>query len=284
MVSRICKNKITDQIRELFNANPVKVPEERIRPLCILEIEKNRAQFLGDFKFLVQGGFTHDLEIKESDVSEVSDQRSKTIDFKLGFGILGTFIKAFGAEPAGVSAALSKTKKMAFSFSNVKRHHFDILQFGMILSQNNLVGDPNNFIVSEILKNKKLKLGLITDVLVSNNFTLSSFTESEAAAEIDASVIEGILANAKAGLKIERTNENEIKFEQENPLTFAFSCIEIEIDENTGKFSRGDWIKKLKAAKGMDDINESDITNEDLEKHGKWTIDENLANPLMWEM
>ena len=284
MVSRICKNQITDQIRDLFNANPLKVPEARIKPLCILEVEKNKAQFLGDFKFLVQGGFNHELPIHASDVAEVSDKKSKKIDFNLGFGILGTFIKAFGAEPAGISAALTKTKKMAFSFSNVQRLHFDILQFGQILSSNNLMGDPNNFIVSEIIKNKKLKLALITDVLVSNNFTLSSFTESETNADIDMKVIDDILANTSAGLKIEKTSSSEIKFQKENPLTFAFSCIEILIDPDTGKFSRGDWIKKLKSAKNLESIEESEITNADLEKHAKWTIDDNLANPLMWEL
>ncbi|MBL0009111.1 MAG: hypothetical protein IPP25_18555 [Saprospiraceae bacterium] len=36
---RICKNNVTDVIRDQFGANPLRVPEARIQPMCMLEVK-----------------------------------------------------------------------------------------------------------------------------------------------------------------------------------------------------------------------------------------------------
>ena len=48
-------------------------------------------------------------------VAPVSDTKSTSVDFKIGFSILGGFLKALGVDPAPVSASVSGAKKMAFS-------------------------------------------------------------------------------------------------------------------------------------------------------------------------
>ncbi len=248
-MGRICKNKITDHIRDHFRANPLRVPEARIKPMTVLEINKKKQQYLGEFKFLVKGGFTQSVPLNEETVAEVSDTVSKATDVSLGFEILGGFLKAMGTDPASVSASFSKSKKLAFSFTNVRRRFIDPLQLGSILSQD-IFGDINNFMLHPAINEKHIRLALITDVLVSNNFTLSSLTEAETAVAVDIPMIEQAVANSSANVKVSKTADHQVMFEGPTDLTFAFTCLEINIDPTTGRFSRGDWMKNIKSLKG----------------------------------
>ena len=281
-MGRICKNKITDEIRDKFGGNPLKVPEARIQPMCVLEIEKNRKNYLGEFKFLTVNGFDFGLPMQEKPASNVLHEQSKSVDVKIGFDILGGFLKALGADPAGVGGAFSKAKKMAFSFTNVRRRFVDVLQLGQILSQKSVMGDINNFMLHNAINNKSVKLGLITDVIVSNNFSISTFTESEAGVDIDVPAVANAMANFNAKVKIEKTSNNQIKFEGPDDLTFAFSALEIKIDGSTGKFSRGDWMRNIKSVnEAMPDL--SNIKEEQLIMLDRIKIDENDDSPLLIE-
>lgn len=250
-MGRICRNKITDHIREHFKANPLSAPEARIQPMCVLEIQRGKQTYLGEFKFLTIDEFSHDLPMKLEPVAGVSDERSTATDFGTGFGILGGFLKVLGADPASVGAGMKKAKKMAFSFSNVRRRYIDPLQFGRILSRNKILGDKDNFMLHEAMNNKRVSLALITDVIVSNNFSVSTFSESETGVDLDVPTIANAVSGAAVNIKVEKKASNEVKFEAPHDLTFAFSALEISIDPVTGKFSRGNWLKNLKSIDGV---------------------------------
>lgn len=280
---RICKNKITDTIAEHFGANALKLPESRIQPMCLLEIDNNKLHFLGEFKYVVKGGFGFPINIKYGTVPNVDNIKTKNVAIDFGFKILENFLKAFKMDPAVVSAAIKGSKKMSFSFSNVQRKYIDLLQLGNIISENDICGDSENISITRIMENEKLKLGLITDALISNNFSLNTYKENETDAEIDIPLLEGYVANANLDLKIQSASSNEVKFEGKAPLTFAFSCVELKI-ENNGKFSRGDWLKNIRSAKGVRQIKESELTSKDWNKYSKMMIDDNMANPLLLEL
>ncbi|MDQ3016274.1 MAG: hypothetical protein M3R25_06105 [Bacteroidota bacterium] len=282
-MARICKNEVTDIIRDQFGANTLKVPEARIQPMCMLEIRNGSQQYLGQFEYLVKGGFEHTIPAKTETVSSVSNQRTKVVDFNFGFGILGNFLKALGADPASVTAAIRSSQKMAFSFTNVRRTYIDPLMLGSILSQHEILADKDNFILHPALSDKQVRLGLITDIIVSNNFSLSAFTESGKNATIDVPAIANALGNVNATLKVEKTAENEVKFEGDQDLTFAFSCLEIKIDAVTGKFSRGNWLENIRSVNGESRTFES-MKPEDVSSFEKLMIDENEEFPLLIEL
>jgi len=282
-MGRICKNKITDHIRDQFGANPLKVPEARIQPMCMLEIRDGSQQYLGQFKHLVKGGFPHDIPQATDPVASVSDQKTATADFNTGFDILGNFLKALGADPASVSAAIRHTKKMAFSFSNVRRTYIDPLMLGSVLSQNELFADKDNFILQPAMTDKKIRLGLITDVIISNNFSLNTYSETGADVNIDVPAIANALGNVNASLKVEKKSDNEVKFEGPSDLTFAFTCLELKIDPATGKFSRGDWLRNIKDAAGVARTFESLKPGEET-LLDKLMLDENEQYPLLIDL
>ncbi len=272
---RICKNTITDQIRDLFDANPLKVPEARIQPLCMLEIKDQKPKYLGEFKFLVKDGLQHTIPIKTAPVSQVSDVKTKKIDFKIGFDILGNFIKAFGLDPAAVGASIKGSKKLSFSFGNVVRKYVDTLELGHILVSNDIKGDPDNMFIEDIANNKDIKLALITDVLTSTDFSLSTYKDNTTGAEINIPLIQKYLANIDTKLTVEKVSENEVKFKGETPLTYAFTCVEINIDPETGKFSRGQWLDNIRSAQAPGKTETETI------EIPKLMLDENQANPLL---
>lgn len=282
-MGRICKNKITDHIRDQFGANPLKVPEARIKPMCMLEIKDNGQQYLGEFKFLVKGGFNHEIPQVLEPVANVSDQRSAMADFNTGFGILGNFLKALGVDPAAISASIKNTKKMAFSFSNVRRCYIDPLMLGSVLSENELFADKDNFILYPAMHDKKVRLGLITDIIISNNFSLSTYSESDTAVKIDVPSIADAVANVNVSLKVHKTADNEVKFEGPSDLTFAFSCLELKIDPNSGKFSRGDWLKNIKSIRNEDRTLES-MKKEEMKMLDRMLIDHNTEYPLLIDL
>jgi len=275
---RVCKNKITDIIRKHFGANPLRIPESRIKPMTMIEIKKGKLDYLGAFKYLVKGGLPAFPEEHQSTVANVSGTQTKKVNLKLGFNILGNFLKAFGVDPAVVSLSIKNARKISFSFDDVKRFYIDPLELGQILSQHQVVGDPENIFIEKIIQSKDRKLALITDTLVSNNFSFSTYKENDTEAGIKVPLISEYISDMKLDVAVSKIAENEIQFQGKTPLSFAFSCVEILLDETTGKFSRGDWIKNVKSLEGV-----PKIIKEEQALQTKLVIDDDSANPLLIE-
>jgi len=273
---RICKNKVTDTIREHFDANPLKVPESRMQPLSILEIKNQKMNYLGSFPDLIQGDFDFSLEIETSDVSKVNNTKTQKADFNFSLSILENLLKAFNIDGGSIKGAFKNSKTMSFSFANVQRHYIDGIRLGKILSENQLKGDPNNFFIKNILQDQKTKLALVTDVIVSNNFSISTYKEGEQEAEIDIPVIEKYIGDLHLDTTCSQTSINEIKFTGATPLTFAFSCVEIKIDLDTHIFSRGEWIENIRSKRGGNNLETVPIIK-------GMEIDDKPASPLLWE-
>lgn len=278
---RICKNEITDLIRKHFGANPMKIPESRVQPLTLIEIRDEKTEFLGAFDHLLKDEWAEVPKIKESDVSEVSGVQTKIVPLTFGFDILKNFLKAFGIDPGVISASLKNTKTLSFSFESVKRRYVEPLTLGKSISKNGLLGDTDNIFIQKIIQDNDSKLGLIIDVLVSNNFMVSSFEENEAKAEINIPLINEYLSKVKLDVEVEKRSSHMVKFRRKTYLTFAFSCVELKIDPKTGKFSRGRWLKNIR--QGKEDTTENTSDNKELEQIAKLLIDDVEANPLLIE-
>ncbi|MEM9545677.1 MAG: hypothetical protein AAGA77_06875 [Bacteroidota bacterium] len=97
------------------------------------------------------------------------------------------------------------------------------------------------------MESGKYQMGLITDSIVSNNFSVATFSESDASVEIDVPVIKKYISDLNISTSIEHTQNNVIKFSNPSPIPFAFSCIDLGIDED-GYFIAGDWHDGLKEA------------------------------------
>lgn len=79
------------------------------------------------------------------------------------------------------------------------------------------------------LEGGDVKLGLITDVIISNNFSITSLVNEETPAEVDVDAIAKAIGNVSAN-ENHGSVDNAVKFEGPHDLTFAFSCLEIKIN------------------------------------------------------
>ncbi len=278
---RICKNKITQELRDLFGANPLRVPNDLYQPLLMLEIVDGSPKPLGLFPELIKGDFRYDLEVKTATLAEISEKKTRKVKLNFGMELLGNFFKAFGVDPVGLEVGLSNTKSFSFTFSNVERRYFSPLALGKILSENEIVADTDNFVIRKIIEDRKLKLALVTDSIVSNNFSITTYDEQDNSAKINLPTIKEYLTNVNAGIEASSQAENTVSFKYDTPLTFAFSCMEIEIDIATGKITRGDWLEALKSRDLAKPIEA--LTEEEKDLNSKLLFDDNEYNPLLIE-
>ena len=244
----VCKNKITDEIRDLFDANPLRVPEARILPLCMLHLEDWKPRYMGAFRFMVNGPFEYHIPVIKSELPSVSDLQSKKICTRMGFEILSNFLRAFNIDPAAVGSTINRAQTVSFSFSNVIRKHVDPLQFGQILSQNQNNCDPNNIFLKSVVNDARSKLALITDVITSTNFSIHAFSDNGNEIELDIRPLLGYVNKSGLDLTIVQITENTIEFTAPLPLTFAFSCVELKIDKQ-GIFRAGAWINNVRTVR-----------------------------------
>lgn len=242
---RICKNDITDYLRKELGANPVKIPESRIVPLLVLEIVDKKPRYLGQLKYLVKNDHEINVPINDGVVSDISNKKTKSIDLKIGLKILNGFMKALGGDGAAIGAALKSNKEMAFTFNNVTTKYFDILQLWKMLNDKEIIAQPANLGLGDDFY--KSDLGLVTRVIQSNSFSITAYKNSDVNGEINIPLIENYIANADLKFNVKSENASKITFNSEEKLTFAFTCVELKIEESTNRILRGEWIDNLRS-------------------------------------
>ncbi len=245
---RICKNKFTDHLRDIFEANPLKQPNPRYTPLSLIEIKDKKTYPLGRLSDLILGGQNLNVEIRKEAMPAISNSWSKKANINVGVDLMSGFFKGFGLDAVGISASFKNAKQFAFSFENVERHFFEPLELGKVLSDHEIKANTENIFISKIMASGKYSLGLITDAIVSNNFSIATYSDSDTSVGINVPLIENYIADLNTKTTIEKKESNVIKFVQPNPIPFAFSCIELKIDKN-GKFIAGEWLERLRSLK-----------------------------------
>ncbi len=249
---RICKNKFTDHLRDIFDANPLKQPNPRYTPLNLIEIKDKRTFPLGRLDDLIHDDQVLDIPINKEPMSAISSSWSKKANIDVGVNLLSGFFKGFGLDIVGISASFKNAKQFSFSFEEVERHYFDPLRLGKVLSDNAVKVNTENIFINKIMASGKHRLGLITDAIVSNNFSVATFSDSDTSADIDVPAIKNYIADLNTKTTIEKNGNNVIKFVQPNPIPFAFSCVELKIDDD-GNFIAGEWLENLRSLTGSNE-------------------------------
>ena len=269
---RICKNKFTDHLRDLFDANPLRQPNPRYMPLSLIEIKDKRTYPLGQLEDLITGDKKLDIRITKEPMPAVSGTWSQKANIGVGVDLLSGFFKGFGLDMIGMSSSFKNARKFSFAFENVERHYFAPLALGKKLSNQEITANRDNIFIRKILDSRRYRLGLITDAIVSNNFSVATFSDTDASVEIDLPFIEQYLTELNSSTYVEKKESNIVKFSYPKPIPFAFSCIELKIDRD-GNFAAGDWQDGLR-----------EVTRSGADTHPysrKILIDDNPNEPLL---
>jgi hypothetical protein len=218
---------LLEAARELFDATPLRTPEERVQPLMLLSRHGKDARVLGNLEHGVQG-LVLPL-VRAGKLGEFSGKQSRKTDAGLGLKLLAGFLAGFGVPATGVAAvnsALEGVRTIAFSFGDLERRYIDVVELGQRLAGKRV--DANNPTLRPFLKGAPSDLLIIDSVLRSGSFTLRIEGSSEHNFSIDGPKIADAVEGS-AHLSGVKVAERTVTFSGNKRLTFAFSCVQIDL-------------------------------------------------------
>ena len=267
---RICKNDITDLLRETFNAFPLRVPETRVKPLVVMGQKGKHMDYRGELQYLLDTDEPVAVEVRESTMADTALQRSQSISIGFGIKILEGFLSGFGMSPSPLTASLQGVDKISFSFTNSKRQFIDPGQLGQALRGRNI--DIQHPALGIFRGEDPFRMLLVSDAIVSNSFTvnLEKVRENEFKASLPA--LQAYASDADAEIKLTTNGTRSINFKGKEDLTFAFSCLLLEMDPQTGALSIGQTVRS-KGAGGAEEATPYATIDEDAFEPGMIEFD-----------
>lgn len=227
---QLCEDPLVKTLRELFGANIVRIPEERIQPLSAIVKTGRNLFYQGTLAPLITGQTAEltAIPIESSRMSDVSGRRSRDVNIELGFEILDGFLRGFGIPSGGIRTHLKDASKVSFSFSKVSRSYVEVNHLGQILKGRTI--DKKNPAANEVFNGRRSKLLVIDSVISSNDFTISVESSRSQHYKLDIPAVEAFIASVKPELKVSSSSGLELTFQGDKNLGFAFSCYELDLD------------------------------------------------------
>lgn len=223
------KDPLLTTLKDIFHATPIKIPEERYQPLCVIARYNQKDKFIGIVTNLLTNTTVYPNTPSTSQMADVSGSKSKTVDFKLGFDIMDSFLKGMGISGGAIKENFSGITKVSFSFQNVVRHYFDIGSIGNFLKGKKF--DKTNP-ATGFFFNENATCIVIDSTINSNNFSLHIEETSQNDFKLNIPAIQQILGNFEAGISAKQEGDLTISFSGKRSLAFAFSTIVFSITED----------------------------------------------------
>jgi hypothetical protein len=228
----LCPDPLLQTLRDVFGANIVRVPEERIQPLSVIASKEGRAKFRGALAPLISGEPEMAFDPAHfitSQMADVSGKRSRKVNLELGLQILEGFLQGFGIPAAGVSSKFRGASEVSFSFKNVKRCYIDNNWLGRILAGRFI--DKNNPAAEIFFRDDGYSFLVIDSVITSSDFSISVDRASARNFSLDVPAIQTLLSQAKAGVEVTTSSGYDLIFQGAKELSFAFSCVQLYLNK-----------------------------------------------------
>lgn len=230
----LCKDDpLVGTLSEVFGANIVRVPEERIRPLSVVSVCDGRSSFRGELAYLVKDLSPPDLDpshLNTSRMTDLSGKRSRKVSADLGLQILDGFLRGFGVPSAGIQQKLTGASQVSFSFKNVQRMHADVGWLGHTLSGHAI--DKSNAAAAICFGEDGCEFLVIDSVITSSDFSISVDRTEGGDFHLDIPAIQQIVTQAQAGVRVSSASSRELTFQGDKQLAFAFSCVRLCLDDD----------------------------------------------------
>ncbi len=222
---KLCDDKLVTTLRDVFNANIVRVPEERVRPLAVVASSNGRSDFRGALALLLKDGQPLTVQVQNSRVAAVSGKRSRQINLDLGLQILGGFLQGFGIPSAGLAAKFSGASTVSFTFQDVNRAYVDTNELGGALTGRTI--NQANPAASIFFGDDSWDFLAIDSVITSKDFAINIEQSNDNSFKLDVSGIQQIVSGANVGVTVSSATGTDLTFHGDKELTFAFSCVRL---------------------------------------------------------
>jgi hypothetical protein len=224
---RLCRgDPILGLLRDVFDATPLRVPEERVTPLSVAAVRGGDARFLGGISPLLDDGTELALESVESRVASLSAKRSQAVKLDLGLQVLDGFLTGLGIPTPRVSVLLKGARDISFVLDEVNRSYVEVTLLGKAIAGRKL--DRAN-LVAAMFTGGHYEFLVIDSVLRSRGFSVETGQERAGGFEVNAETLADLVGSVKAGSSVTTTTGRELHFAGPGALTFAFSCVRFVI-------------------------------------------------------
>lgn len=270
---RICQNDTTDALRYLFKATPMRIPEASVQPLLVIAEKGGKTEKRGHLLHLLTDTSPLSLQEKEDPVADLSLNKTKSMAWDFGFKILDGFFQGFSLPSADIGAVLNNAKEVSLSFKNVKRKYIDKNELGTALMNRGL--QLNHPSAQIFLGEDAHNLLLVTDAIMSNGFGIHVLKTRDNQGKVKLPEIQKIINEAKLDVKAKSSSDNSIFFEGPQYLTFAFTCVKLNITPATGALAVGTMVVTEESRKGL--------TAKESEELQPVELDDDFFEPGMFE-
>jgi hypothetical protein len=214
-------------LRDIFDATPLRLPDTRVVPLGAIAYGERTARFIGPVADMLVDPFDDPPAQFESPIASLTGKRSRKIGIDLGLEILGGFLPALGASPVEAATALSGASHVSLRFDAVTRRFIDVTRLGKALSSHRL--DLTNPATTGFVE-QRYELLIVDSVFVSPGFTVAAEQSRSREARVATPQVAGV-GTVSAGVRTDAGDERAMTFAGAIPLTFAFSCVRLFVDE-----------------------------------------------------
>ncbi len=235
---RLCDHDpLLDELRNIFRAQPIRIPEARIILLTVFVQDSQRFEFIGYLGELVTPATATnlaELKPKPDSMSEVKSRRSGKVKADLGIEILEGFLEGFGISGClpSLRAQLSRANTVSFAFREVRRLWVSPAAIGGALKARSFEVD-NALIRSYLTRGRDVEFFVVDSTIMSRDFTVSVEETRGAGVSLKVAEIEGI-AKVGAGVEFTEGMGRELTFTGPEALPFAFTCNRVSFDAREG--------------------------------------------------
>jgi hypothetical protein len=227
----LCKDDfLVKTLREVFGANPIRVPEERIVPMTVLASNGAKTSFRGSLRPLLRGSPELEIETETSVMANLSGKWSKSVNVDVGLKVLDGFLSGIGIPSAELTAKFAGAKAVSFSFQDVRRLFVDPGVVGAQLA-GKVVADENPA-ASIFFESGGFQFLVIDSTIQSRDFNIRVETKSDNAFALDVPAIKDLVGKVSSSVKVSSSSALDLTFKGQNYLSFAFSCLRLFVDGN----------------------------------------------------
>lgn len=251
-----CNEKKLTGLLKQKGHNAVLHPREGIAPLTLLAKSGKFLKEVGTLSDLIISDRSYPAVVKDQVAAGLTGERSSELDLDAGLDFLSNIFSGFGLpiDKLSLKPAFKKTKKIVFSFANVKEDKVIEIALDKYISAGKADTDAKVF-KKKLYKND---LYIITSVFKSDNFSVESFSESDHSVEVDLPKIEGLFS-ADLDVNYKGESKSATSYKGQKELVFAFRAVrliydkqELEDLKNTNIAMRSDVeFDLLKSANGF---------------------------------
>jgi hypothetical protein len=212
-----------------YRVNLLALPGRRVRCGSVYIKSGKHLTAPGSLSEILTPEITFPDPFLEEHLPDLSGTWSRGVSVKVGFGLLGGFLAAFGAggiiTDLQASAARTNTRNVAFSFNSVSRESLDVTRLGRsligrrLMTTHPLVNDGNRYYA-------------VSAVLRSASISIQARDDNETAASLDVGI--AALGKVSPEVKVTDSGTGEIAFTGPVPLAIAVELYELQTDEDTG--------------------------------------------------